>query len=250
MTFLLPSAHTGRTARAGRPAKPEEPARRRRAGLGFETFGSIFAFVYTFLAVNVSLAVTNAPLVFFLYAVVEPAAAWPFFLVLSVTVLPSLAGAFAAFADLRGEGTVSRPFAAFFSGYRAAFRRTAPAGLAAVVVLLVLGVDLALVTGLPAGAALIPVAVLGIAVVVIGAVQVAAGAVLLSEARLRDLAKAALYISVRRWYLSLAALVLLGIVAGAALVQPVLGVALVPAPLLFVVWSNAAYAFTSELGRV
>ena len=38
--------------------------RRRWAGPGFEAFGSIFAFVYTFLAGNVMLALANAPLVF------------------------------------------------------------------------------------------------------------------------------------------------------------------------------------------
>lgn len=226
-----------------------EQARRRWVGPGFETFGSIFAFVYTFLAVNVLLAATNAPLVFFLYAVVDPVASWPFFLALAVTVLPSLAGAFAAFDALRGQETVSRPFASFFAGYRASFRRAALAGLAAVVVLGVLGVDLALVATLPAGTVLIPVLVLAMAAVVAVAVHVAAGAVLLPRARLRHLAKAALYISVRRWYLSIAALVLLGIVAGAALVQPVLGTALVPAPLLFIVWSNASYAYSTELGK-
>lgn len=223
--------------------------RRRWAGPGFETFGSIFAFVYTFLAVNVLLAVTNAPLVFFLYAVIEPAASWPFFLALSLTVLPSLGGAFAAFHALRAEESVSRPVAAFFSGYRAAFRRAALTGVAAVVVLFVLGLDLILVAGLPAGAVLIPVLVLAVAAAIVVAVNVAAGAVLLPAARLRDLLKAALYISVRRWYLSFAALALLGIVAGAALVQPVLGVALIPSPLLFIVWSNASYAYASVLGK-
>lgn len=191
----------------------------------------------------------NAPLVFFLYAVVDPVTSWPFFLALSVTVLPSLGGAFAAFDALRGEETVSRPFAAFLSGYRTVFRRAGLAGLAAVVVLAVLAVDLALVAGLSAGAVLIPVLALGIAAVLVIAVNVAAGAVLLPAARLRDLLKAALYISVRRWYLSLAALALLGIVAGAALMQPVLGIALVPAPLLFIVWSNASYAYASVLGK-
>jgi len=42
-------------------------------------------------------------------------------------------------------------------------------------------------------------------------------------------------------------LALLGIIASAALLQPVLGVALAPAPLLFVVWSNAAFAFHAVL---
>jgi uncharacterized membrane protein YesL len=226
-----------------------EAGRRRWAGPGFDTFGSIFTFVYTFLAVNVLLAATNAPLVFFLYAVVDPVVSWPFFLTLSLTVLPSLGGAFAAFEALRGEEAVSRPFAAFFAGYRASFGRAALAGVAAVVVLFVLGLDLMLVAALPAGAVLVPLLTLGIAAVVIMAVQVVAGAVLLPAARLRALMKAALYISVRRWYLSFAALALLGIVAGVALVQPVLGIALIPAPLLFIVWSNASFAYAAELGK-
>lgn len=230
-------------------AEQRQGERRRWAGPGFETFGSIFAFVYTFLAVNVSLAVMNAPLVFFLYAVIDPLASWPFFLALSLTVLPSIGGAFAAFDALRGEEAASRPFIAFFAGYRAVFSRAALAGATAVVLLLVLCMDLALVTALPVGPVLVPLLVVGIAVVATVAVQVAAGAVVLPAARLTDLVKAALYISVRRWYLSLAALVLLGIVAGAALVQPVLGIALVPAPLLFIVWSNASYAYAAELGK-
>ena len=64
---------------------------------GFETFGSIFGFIYTFLAGNVLLALANAPLVLCLALVADPVAAWPFFLALSVTVPPSLAGLFAAF---------------------------------------------------------------------------------------------------------------------------------------------------------
>jgi hypothetical protein len=59
--------------------------------------------------------------------------------------------------------------------------------------------------------------------------------------------KASLYLAVQRWYLSLAMLVLLGIIASAAVLQPVLGVALAPAPLLFVVWSNASYAYSTVL---
>ena len=79
------------------------------------------------------------------------------------------------------------------------------------------------------------------------AVTASAGVVLLPAARLRSVLKASLYLAVQRWYLSLAMLVLLGIIASAAVLQPVLGVALAPAPLLFVVWSNAAYASSTVL---
>ena len=76
------------------------------------------------------------------------------------------------------------------------------------------------------------------------AVTAIAGVVLLPEATLKSILKASLYLGVRRWYLSLAMLVLLGIIVSAAVLQPVMGVALAPAPLLFVVWSNpGSYAF-------
>jgi len=225
--------------------------RRRRAGwnsgLGFDTFGSIFGFVYTFLAGNVLLALANAPLVLCLALVADPIAAWPFFLALAVTVPPSLAGLFAAFHALNDDGAAVKPVVAFLRGYRRSFRRAAPLGLAAVAALLFLGVDLAIVQSLPAGAVLVPVIVVAAAVVVGVAVLAIAGTVLLPDAGFRSLLKASLYLCVQRWYLSLAMLVLLGIIASAALLQPVLGVALAPAPLLFVVWSNAAYAFHAVL---
>jgi uncharacterized membrane protein YesL len=225
-----------------------EPLRRKWSGPGFETFGSIFGFVYTFLAVNFLLAAANAPLVFFLSFVRDPVAAWPFFLALAVTIAPSLAGAFTAFHALAEEdGSAVKPVAVFLRGYKESFRRAAPVGIIAVVLLGFLGMDLAILQSMPAAAVLVPLVVVAAATAVCVAVLVIAGMILLPQVRLKSLAKAALYISVKRWYLSLAALALLAIVAAAALVQPVLGVALAPAPLLFVVWSNAAFAIKAEL---
>jgi uncharacterized membrane protein YesL len=223
------------------------PRNRRWAGPSFETFGSVFGFIYTFLAGNVMLALANAPLVLCLALVEDPVTAWPFFLALSVTVPPSLAGLFAAFRALNDDGGAVKPVASFLRGYLGTFRRAAPVGLAAIALLLFLGVDLVAVQSMPAAAALVPVIVVAAAVTATVTVLVIAGVVLLPEARLRSVAKASLYLCVQRWYLSLAMLVLLGIIASAALLQPVLGVALAPAPLLFVVWSNASYAFHAVL---
>jgi uncharacterized membrane protein YesL len=219
----------------------------RLSGPGFEAFGSIFGFIYTFLAGNVLLAAANAPLVLCLALVADPAAAWPFFLALSVTVPPSLAGLFAAFRAPNDDGGSVKPVASFVGGYRRSFRRAAPTGLAAVALLLFLGVDLAVVRAVPAAAVLVPLIVVAAAVTVSLTVTAIAGVGLLPEATLKSLAKASLYLCVQRWYMSLAAVALLGIIGAAALVQPVLGIALAPAPLLFVVWSNAAYAFQAAL---
>lgn len=228
-----------------------QPKRRGLAGRipspGFETFGSIFGFIYTFLAGNVLLAFANAPLVLCLALVADPLAAWPFFLALCVTVPPSLGGLFASFQALNDDGGAVKPVASFLRGYRRSFRRSALLGITAVAALLFLGVDLAIVQSMPAAAVLTPVIVVAAAVSASVAMMAIAGVVLLPQTGLKALLKASLYLSVKLWYLSLATLVLLGIIASAALLQPVLGVALAPAPLLFVVWSNTAYAFHAAL---
>lgn len=225
--------------------------RRRWAGPGFETFGSIFGFIYTFLAGNALLAVANAPLVLSLSLVADPAAAWPFFLALSVTIAPSLAGIFAAFKALNDDGAAVKPVAAFLRGYKRSFAKAAVLGVGAVAVLLFLGVDLAVVQNnvqsLPGAALLVPVIVVAAAVTMSLAVTAIAGVVLLPEAKLKSILKASLYLVAQRWYLSVAMLILLGIIVSASVMQPVLGIALAPAPLLFVIWSNAAYAFHAVL---
>lgn len=222
-------------------------APRRWTGPGFETFGSIFGFIYTFLAGNVLLAVANAPLVLCLALVADPAAAWPFFLALSVTITPSLAGIFAAFKALNDDGGAVKPVVAFLREYKRSFTRSAPLGLGAVALLVFLGVDLAIIQSMPAAAVLVPLIVVVAAVTVSLAVTAIAGVVLLPEAKLKSILKASLFLVIQRWYLSLAMLVLLGIIVSAAVLQPVLGIALAPAPLLFVIWSNASYAFHAVL---
>ena len=224
-----------------------EPLRRRWTGPGFETFGTVFGFVYTFLAGNFLLAAANAPLLVVLALVEDPLAAWPFFLALSLTIVPSLAGAFSAFRALGADGTAVTPVSAFLRSYKRSFRRTAPLGLGATAVLMFLFLDLTLVQFMPAAAVLVPLIVVAAAAAVCITVTVTAGLVLLPEARLKSLAKAAVYICVRRWYLSLALLALSAIILGAVLVQPVLGVALAPAPLLFIIWSNTSWAYSAAL---
>lgn len=224
-----------------------EPKPRRWVGPGFEAFGSMFAFVYTFLAGNVLLAVANAPLVLCLALVADPAAAWPFFLILSVTTAPSLAGIFASFRALNDDAGTVKPVAAFLKGYTRSFKRTALLGVVAVALLLFLGVDLVVVQAMPGAAVLVPLIVVLAAVSVSLTVTVIAGVVLLPETGLKSILKATIYLVVQRWYLSLGMLVLLGIIVSAAVLQPVLGVALAPAPLLFVIWSNASFAFHAAL---
>ncbi|MGN6199545.1 MAG: hypothetical protein ACTHNX_12925, partial [Humibacter sp.] len=73
------------------------------------------------------------------------------------------------------------------------------------------------------------------------------GLVVFESASLRALAKAALYLTVRRWYFSVVALVMVALIGAAVLLQPVLGAALVPGILLYAVFANAQYSFHRAL---
>ena len=228
-----------------------EPRKGLMARVSHESVSGIFTFVYGFLAINVLLALSNAPLVFFMAVVGNPAASWPFFLLLSVTVPPSLAGAFSVFAAIKeANGKDAQPFKTFAAGYGRCFRKTGPTALAAVAVVGVLLVDLTMVLPTSFGALMAPLLVVLVALVTISSVAVSAGAVLVPAARLVDLVKAALFLSVKRWYLSLATLVLLALIVALTLVQPILGAALAPAPLLFIIWSNTSYAITAAVEPV
>jgi hypothetical protein len=172
---------------------------------------TIFGYAYALLMVDVLLVVFNLPLAVMLFITMDSLQYWPFFLLLSLTLAPSLVGAFEVFRTMRDEGR-PRPFAAFWQGYR---RR---------------------------GAAAFAVG-LGAALLVALALFTLAGLAVFESASVKAIAKAALYLTVRRWYFSVVALIMVGLIGAAVLLQPVLGAALVPGILLYAVFANAQYAF-------
>ncbi|MCL2516238.1 MAG: hypothetical protein FWD85_03390 [Microbacteriaceae bacterium] len=203
-------------------------------------FDLVFGYVYTGLAVNLSMALANLPLAVSLALVRQPGAAWPFFVVLSLTLAPSLVGAFTAFDAMNAGDT--RPFRAFWLGWRRGMKRAGLLGLALDGLVLVVGLDLASTAGAPVGAALVPVLVavvaVAVAVVVLALAGFAAGGVG-ADAPTAALLKASVYLAIRRWPLTLLSLAALTAAVAFVLAQPVLGTLLGVAPLLFVVFSNA-----------
>lgn len=211
----------------------------------FEAYGSIFGYAYTFLAVNMLLILANAPLAFLLQTIVDVWAVWPLMLAAALTIGPSLMGAFAAFRDLSQAGVTPRPVRAFVNGYRRGFAKSAVVSTATGAVVLLVAVDVVVVAQARQFVVLLPLMGLaGVAAVAL-AVTTLAAAEARPDVRLGTLARACLYVCVRRWYLSAVAVVLVGMIAAIVLVQPVLGMALAVAPLLFVVWSNAVFALTT-----
>ncbi|PWD50668.1 hypothetical protein C8046_08375 [Serinibacter arcticus] len=67
------------------------------------------------------------------------------------------------------------------------------------------------------------------------------------DARLRDVLKVSLYLAVRRWYLTLVSLVVLGSLTLIFTEQPGFAVGLLAAPLLYAVWGNSRYSLRPVL---
>ncbi|MEU6431742.1 hypothetical protein ABZ860_38075 [Microbispora sp. NPDC046973] len=205
-----------------------------------ETYEKLFSTVYVGLMTNVLLAVTCAPLLAALAIVRDPLASWPFFAALSLPCGPALAGAFGCFAGL-GEGSTD-----VLRAFRCSYRRAAPralllwAGGAAAVG--VLAADVAAVAPTRWGPALVPFFLTVSALVV---TVVLALLVLASDAsgpvRLRPLVLPCLYLVVRRWYLSVLTIAVLGLVVAAVLLKPMAGVFLACSPLLYVVWATTRF---------
>ncbi|NNC13889.1 DUF624 domain-containing protein [Planctomonas sp. JC2975] len=252
---MTTTAHAGRRATgagagtrigtgAGQGSKTRNGSGARRGlfGLRNETMETIFGYAYALLMVDVLLVVFNLPLAVMLFVTVDSLASWPFFLLLSLTLAPSLVGAFEVFRSMKTEGR-PRPFAAFWQGYR---RRGGPAFIVGLVTAAVVGVVL-LDGTITAGTVWAPLLGPLFAVLGIGSVAAAlfalAGLVVFETASLKAVAKAALYLSVRRWYFSAVSLVMVALIAAAVLLQPVLGAALVPGILLYAVFANAQYSF-------
>lgn len=200
-------------------------------------YEAIFATVYAGLRINLCLVAAALPVLAALELGGSPVAAWPFFVALSALCGPAVTAAFAVF-DVMAEDS-QHLVRAFWSAYRAGFvRSVATAGSAAAAVI-VLGVDLRMAVGTRFGAATPLLAVLIVLVMMVTI------AVLAADRRLsrRELAVAA-YLTVRKWYLSVANLVVLGVLLAAVVAKPAVGLFLLPAPVLYVVWANARHVLS------
>jgi hypothetical protein len=89
------------------------------------------------------------------------------------------------------------------------------------------------------------VTLVAVAVCVTLTALVALGSV--PRARVRDVLRVAGYVAVRRWYLTVLSLFLLGLLAAVVSARPALGLGLALAPLLYVVWANTRFALRPAL---
>jgi len=199
--------------------------------ISHDTYSQVFGTVYVALMTNLLLVLACLPFVVVL-VVTDPVRSWP---------LLALCAAFAVFAAFSAEGTtaVARTFA---RSWRSVARRALAIGALVSGAVVVLGVDARAAWQSRVGAVAIPViAVLVVLILATGLLALVA-VVERPRARVRDLLRAALYLAVRRWYLTAASLLVLGLLATLVAARPALGLGLAAAPLLYVVWANSRYA--------
>jgi uncharacterized membrane protein YesL len=218
------------------------PGERRRL-VSQEMYEMVFGTVYTGLVTNLLLVVACLPAVMLLVTT-DPLVSWPAYAVVAPLVAPAVTAAFAVFSAFSTEGSTTA-VRTFRRAYRTHFRRSLAVGALATAAIVVLAVDIAAVWGARIGAAAIPVFATLIVLVVATTVVALAAVPELRGTRLRDLLRASLYLAVRRWYLSAAALVVLTLLAGVIAARPAVGLGLAAAPLLYVVWGGSRHALRS-----
>lgn len=209
------------------------------------TYASLFGVVYLGLMTNVLLLVASFPLVALLITT-DPSRSWPVLLIAAVLAAPGISAASSAFrAHAAGSGQVIR---SFLAGWRATWRKALAIGAIAGAILAVVLVDVRFFSSGPMGVVVIPV----LAVIAVLTLAASLNAlVALSEvpgARLRDIAKAALLLSVRRWYLSIVSLGIIAVQAVLFSTMPAIAIGLSAAPALYLAWANARFTLRPALG--
>lgn len=212
-----------------------------------ETIGAVFDLVYLALSTNLLLVLGCLPLVVGALTT-DVSRSWPLLALVAPLCAPGLCAVFAVLAGYTAERSTA-VFATFAQTWRACAQRAIPLGAAATAALVVLGVDARAAWGRPIGAVAVPVLATGMVLVVATALL---ALVVLAErpaVRLRDAARASLYLAVRHWPLTLLSLAVLALLQTLFAARPAIALGLAAAPLLYVVWANSRFALRAALGR-
>ena len=212
--------------------------------ISHDTWATILGVVYLGLMGNLLVLVAAAPLVVLLITT-DPALSWPLLALAAPLAAPALTGAFTAFREVgHGEPQVVR---SFLRGWKATWRKGMLIGAAAAASVVVLLVDVRAVSALPASVVVVPVlALLTVIAVATGLVSLVALAEA-PQARMRDILKAALYLSVRRWYLTALSFAVLGVQLALFTTMPAIAIGLTCAPALYIAWANSRYTLRPVL---
>jgi hypothetical protein len=209
-----------------------------------ETYEAIFDIAYPALGAGVCLGGAALPLVAALTLLADPLAAWPTLLVAALPLGAGIAAGFHVFAAARERG-VAMPFRDGLHGVRRHAGRATAVWALLCVLLFVVIVDVLAIWATPWAAVIGPL--LGVLVLlgVPTALVALSGLSRAPDLSLPALLRASAWLVVRRAPLTLLSLAVLAGWGMVCLAQPVLGVLGVGGFALYVLWSNAAAAWTS-----
>jgi hypothetical protein len=212
------------------------------------TIPAIFDGVYVALVTNLLLVAGCWPLVVLLFTT-EAVRAWPMYALVAPTCAPGICAVFAVMSAY-SAGDTGGVLRTFGRAWRASARPALLWAAAATTALVVLGVDAYALWGHRAGALALPVLAM---LTVLTAATALLGLVTITErpgARLRDVARACLYLAVRRWYLTAASLLVLALLAQLVTARPAIALGVAAAPLLYVVWANSRFTLLPALDPI
>jgi uncharacterized membrane protein YesL len=214
----------------------KEASRRPRLNVAYGSWELIWAHVHRVLVVNLGIAVTNLPLLAALQVTHQPWRHPVFFGLLLLTLPgPSLAAAFAYLAAATGEEQT--PVRLFVQAYLRLFRRATLVSAPFVLLVIACAADVVHLRTSVWGTAVVPIAVV-VALVAVAAWPVALAQVAAGGDIGRRLFLLAPYAVVRHGVLALMNLVLGAVVLALVNQAPLLGLAVLPGCVLFVVWRN------------
>ena len=207
--------------------------------ISHDTYQLVFAVAYLGLMTNAMLVVACLPPIALL-VLTDPARTWPLIAALSPLVAPALTAAFTVFRRYSEEGSVE-VVRGFWRAWWATARRSLLLGVVAAIFLVVLLVDLQVMAASEQAALVVPLLTVLTVLVIVTLLTSLIALVEVPDATLRQIVRVSAVLGLRRWYLSVVSLVVLGSLAGFFVVKPALALGLAAAPLLYVVWANGRY---------
>ncbi|WP_448062337.1 ferredoxin-NADPH reductase [Cellulomonas hominis] len=204
--------------------------------ISHDTLGTLLETVYRALMTNLLLIGGNAPFTVVLVAT-DLERTWPLLVVLAPLSFPTVVAVCAVFAERHDD--LLRTFA---SAWRASLGKALALGALFTALVTVLVVDVRVLFGTTAGAVAIPVLVVGVVVVVAACPHAVVTLAQAPDARLKDVLFWSAYAALRRWYLTVVTLVVLGLLVAFVLSRPALGLGVAAAPMLYAVWANCRYS--------
>lgn len=224
--------------------KKSGPLHRLNGLVSHDTWASLIGMIYLGLIVNLLLVVACLPVVALLVAT-DPIYSWPLLALAMPLAAPGVTAAFRAFRE-HGAGGLG-PIRAFRAGLRDTWRRALVIGAAVTAVVVVLLVDVRMLSNTAAAVFTVPLlAVIALLTVAVGLAALVAIAEV-PTARMRDVLRAALYLCLRRWYLTIGSLIVLGLQVAVFAAAPALGLGLTASAALYFAWTNARYTLRPVL---